>query len=104
MKFLEFRTSEIASAGCWLTAALLGGILTTPDSNTWSASYDAPHHLSILHTIFRSSRVHVPTLSRAALNYECKVARAHARVCRGLATPLQLTLKFQQYGTSVYLQ
>ena len=29
-------------------AALFGGILTTPDSNTWSASYDAPHPLSIL--------------------------------------------------------
>jgi len=50
----------------------------------------------MLHTLFRSSRVHVPTLSRAALNYECKVARAHAkvarahaRVCRGLATPLE---------------
>ena len=48
MKFLEFRTSEIASAGCRLTAALFGGILTTPDSNTWSASYDAPHPLLIL--------------------------------------------------------
>ena len=103
MEFLEFTTSEIASAGCRLTAALFGGILTTPDSNTWSASYDAPHPLALY---FRSSRVrvHVPTLSRAraALNYECKVARAHAkvarahakvarahaRVCRGLATPL----------------
>jgi len=49
----------------------------------------------MLLTLFRSSRVHVPTLSRTALNYECKVARAHAkvarahaRVCRGLATPL----------------
>jgi len=57
MKFLEFRTSEIASAGFRLTAALFGGILTTPDSNTWSAGYDAP--------LFRSSGVHVPTLSRA---------------------------------------
>jgi len=50
----------------------------------------------MLRTYFRSSRVHMPTLSRAALNYECKVARAHAkvaqahaRVCRGLATPLK---------------
>ena len=83
MKFLELRTSEIASSGCQLTAALFGGILTTPDSNTWSASYD-------VHTLFRSSRVQVPTVSRAALNYECKVARAHARVCWGLATPLDL--------------
>jgi len=48
MKFLEFRTSEIASAGCRLTAALFGGILTTPDSSTWSASYDASHSLSNL--------------------------------------------------------
>ena len=86
MKFLEFRTSEIASAGCRFTAALFGGILTMPDSNTWSASYVAPH-----------SRVHVPTLSHAALNYECKVARAHAkvarahaRVCQGLDTPQPL--------------
>ena len=95
MEFLEFRTSEIASAGCRLTAAVFGGILTTPDSNTWSAGYDAPHPLQ-----FRSLRVHVPTLKRAALNYECKVARAHAkvarahaRVCRGLATPLTATRK-----------
>ena len=56
----------------------------------------------MLHTHFRSSRVHVPTLSRAALNYECKVARAHAkvarahdRVCRGLATPLKLATQYQ---------
>jgi len=97
MKFLEFRTSEIASAGCRLTAALFGGILTTPDSNTWSASYDTP--------LFRSSGVHVPTLSRAALNYECKVARAHAkvarahaRVCRGLATPLKGTDETHEGG------
>jgi len=48
MEFLEFRTSEIASAGCRLTAALFGGILTMPDSNMWSASYDAPHPLLIL--------------------------------------------------------
>jgi len=81
MKFLEFRTSEIASAGCWLTAALFDGILTTPDSNTWSASYDAPHPLSILacaraHSECKVARAHA------------KVARAHARVCWGLATPL----------------
>jgi len=48
MKFLEFRTSEIASAGCRLNAALFGGILTTPDSNTWSASYDTLFRDSIL--------------------------------------------------------
>ena len=89
MEFLEFRTSEIASASCRLTAALFGGILTTPDSNMWSASNDAPHPLSIL----ACARAH--SIARAALNYECKVARAHAkvarahaRVCRGLATPL----------------
>jgi len=39
----------------------------------------------MLHTHFRSSRVHVPTLSRAVLNYECKVARAHAKVARAHA-------------------
>jgi len=57
------------------------------------------------HTIFRSSRVHVPTLSRAALNYECKVARAHARVCRGLATPLnriEATIHVQQCLRTLY--
>ena len=88
MNFFEFRTSEIASAGCQLTAALF-----VASSLRQTATHG--QLAMMLHTLFRSSRVHVPTLSRAALNYECKVARAHAkvarahaRVCRGLATPL----------------
>jgi len=94
MEFLEFRTSEIASAGCRLTAALFGGILTTPDNNTWSASYDAQQCTPTF-----DPRVCTCLLFRARhlINYECKVARAHAkvarahaRVCQGLATPLAL--------------
>ena len=90
MKFLEFRTLEIASPGCRLTAALFGGSSLRQTATRGQLAM-------MLHTLFRSSHVHVPTLSRAALNYECKVARAHAKValahaqvCRGLATPLMV--------------
>jgi len=78
---VEFRTSEITSAGCRLTAAL-------------RQTARRGQLAMMLHTHFRSSRVHVPTLSRAECKVaraHAKVARAHARVCRGLATPLVAT-------------
>jgi len=60
MKSLEFRTSEIASAGCRLTAALFGGAASSLCQTATRGQL-----AMMLHTLFRSSRVHVPMHSFA---------------------------------------
>ena len=80
---LEVQTRPYNPWACRLTAALFGGILTTPDSNTWSASYDAPHPLSILACARAYSFARGTLLRMQSCSGTCKSCSGTCKSCSG---------------------